>query len=65
MTGMTESYHSHLKMDYFWKAPPRPYAETRGHLATSLRHNNEERPHSSLNYLTPTVEFAKKVKEEA
>ena len=51
-------------MDYLWTAPPRPYAETRGHLATSLRHYNEERPHSSLNYLTPT-EFAKKMKEEA
>ena len=47
-----------------WTAPPRPYAETRGHLVTSLRHYNEERPHSSLNYLTPT-EYAKKVKEEA
>ncbi len=61
---MIESYHGHLKMDYLWTAPPRPYAETRGHLVTSLRHYNEERPHSSLNYLTPT-EYAKKVKEEA
>ena len=62
--GMIESYHGHLKMDYLWTAPPRTYAETRGHRATSLRHYNEERPHSSLNYLTPT-EFAKKMKEEA
>ena len=44
---MIESYHGHLKMDYLWTAPLRPYAETRGHLATSLRHYNEERPHSS------------------
>ena len=51
-------------MDDLWAAPPRPYAKTRGHLAASLRHYNEERPHSSLNYLTPT-EFAKKMKEEA
>jgi putative transposase len=62
--GMIESYRGHLKMDYRWTAPPRPYAETLGHLATSLRHYNEERPHSSLNYLTAT-EFAKKMNEEA
>lgn len=62
--GMIESYHGHLKMDYLWTSPPRPFAETRDHLATSLRHYNEERPHSSLNYLTP-AEFAKKMKEEA
>ena len=62
--GMIESYHGHLKMDYIWTAPPRPYAESRGHMVTSLRHYNEERPHSSLNYLAPT-EFAKKMKEEA
>jgi transposase InsO family protein len=62
--GMIESYHGHLKMDYLWTAPPRPFAETRDHLATSLRHYNEERPHSSLDYLTP-AEFAKKMKEEA
>ncbi len=61
--GMMESYHGHLKMDYLWTAPPRPYAETRDHLATSLRHYNEERPRSSWNDLTPT-EFAKKRKEE-
>lgn len=62
--GMIESYHGHLKMDYLWTAPPRPFAETRDHLATSLRHYNEERPHSSLDYLTP-AEFAKKMREEA
>ena len=27
--GMIESYHGHLRMDYLWTAPPRPYAETR------------------------------------
>ena len=62
--GMIESYHGHRRVDYLWTAPPRPYAETRGHLATSLRHSKEERRHSSLNYLTPT-EFAKKMKDEA
>ena len=62
--GMIESYHGHLKMDYLWTAPPRSFGETRDHLAVSLRHYNEARPHSSLNYLTP-AEFAKKMKEEA
>ena len=59
-----ESYHSHLKVDYLWKERSRLQAETRGHLATSLRHYNEERPHFSLNYLAPR-EFAKKIREEA
>ncbi len=61
---MIESYHGHLKMDYLWIHEPSPFLETRGRLGISLRHYNEERPHSSLNYLTPS-EFAKKKIEEA
>ncbi|MGI0156724.1 MAG: IS3 family transposase [Thermoplasmata archaeon] len=61
--GMIESYHGHLKMDYLWTAPPTTFVETRDLLGASLRHYNEERPHSSLNYLTP-AEFAKKKMEE-
>lgn len=62
--GMIESYHGHLKMDYLWTAPPRSYVETRDHLGVSLRHYNEERPHSSLGYLTPTEFRTKKDQEE-
>jgi putative transposase len=62
--GMIESYHGHLKMDYLWTSEPRPFLETRELLGVALRHYNEERPHSSLSYLTPS-EFAKKKMEEA
>jgi putative transposase len=62
--GMIESYHGHLKMDYLWTNEPRSFVETRDHLAVSLKHYNEERPHQSLSYLTPT-EFARKKMEEA
>lgn len=61
---MIESYHGHLKMDYLWTSPPTTFVETRERLYVSLRHYNEERPHSSLDYLTPT-EFARKKTEEA
>ena len=62
--GMIESYHGHLMMDYLWTNEPRSFVETRDHLAVSLKHYNEERPHQSLSYLTP-VEFARKKMEEA
>jgi len=61
--GMIESYHGHLKMDYLWTSEPTSFLETRDRLTVSLRHYDEERPHSSLNYLTPS-EFAKKKKAE-
>jgi putative transposase len=62
--GMIESYHGHLKMDYLWVCEPSPFLETQDRLEAALRHYNDERPHSSLNYLTPS-EFAKKKMEEA
>ena len=62
--GMIESYHGHLKMDYLWTSEPISFTETRDQLAASLKHYNEERPHSSLEYLTPS-EFARKKMEEA
>ena len=61
--GMIESYHGHLKQDYLWIREPQSYIETRDLLDVALRHYNEERPHSSLNYLTPS-EFAKKKEEQ-
>ncbi|MCI4324068.1 MAG: IS3 family transposase [Thermoplasmata archaeon] len=61
--GMIESYHGKLKMDYLWLREPQSFVETRELLEVALRHYNEERHHSSLNYLTPT-EFAKKKEEQ-
>jgi putative transposase len=62
--GMIESYHGHLKADYLWVREPTSFVETRELLAEALRHYNEERPHSSLDYLTP-IEYEKKKQEEA
>ena len=62
--GIIKSDHAHLKMNYLWTSHPRSYADTRDHLATSLRHFNEVRPHSMLNYLR-SAQFSKKMKEEA
>ena len=60
--GMIESYHGKLKADYFWIREPGTFLETRGWVDEAIRHWNEERPHSSLGYLTP-VQYAKKVRE--
>jgi transposase InsO family protein len=57
--GLQESFHGHLKMDYLWIREPESFWETRARLAESIRNNNEERPHSSLGYLTPR-EFAER-----
>ncbi len=62
--GMIESYHGHLKMDYLWLREPASFSETRELLTEALRHYNEERPHSSLDYLTP-IEYERKKQEEA
>ncbi len=59
---MIESYHGKLKADYFWIREPGTFLETRGWVDEAIRYWNEERPHSSLGYLTP-VQYAKKVRE--
>lgn len=56
--GMQESFHGHLKQDYLWVREPESFLATRQTLAVSIRDYNEERPHSSLEYLTPR-EFAR------
>ncbi len=61
--GLQESFHGHLKQDYLWTREPESFLATRRHLADSIRHYNEERPHSSLGYLTPR-EFAQRNWEE-
>lgn len=60
--GMIESYHGKLKSDYFWIREPGTFLETRGCVDEAIRHWNEERPHSSLGYLTPRA-YAKQVHE--
>lgn len=57
--GMIESYHGHLKADYFWIREPGTYLETRSWVDEAIADWNKARPHSSLGYLTP-VEYAKK-----
>lgn len=51
--GMVESYHGKLKMDYFWVRKPTTYCENREVVEGVIRPWNEERPYSSLGYLTP------------
>ena len=43
---------------------PTSFTETRELRTEALRPYNEERPHSSLDYLTP-IEYEKKKQEEA
>lgn len=62
--GLQESFHGHLKQDYLWLREPESFLATRAALAEAIRDYNEERPHSSLDYLTPK-EFAKIQLEEA
>ena len=61
--GLQESFHGHLKADYLWIREPESFFETRARLVESIRHYGEERPHSSLGYLTPR-EFAPQKMEE-
>ena len=51
-------------MDCLRVTEPTSFTETRELLTGALRPYNEERPHSSLDYLTPT-EYEKKKQEEA
>ena len=60
--GMIESYHGKLKVDYLWIREPGMYLETRGWVDKAIHYWNEERPRSSLGYLTPG-QHAKKVRE--
>ncbi len=63
-SGMIESYHGHLQVDYLRIREPTGFTETRELLTEALRHYHEERHHSSLDHLTPS-EYEKKEQEEA
>ncbi len=62
--GLQESFHGHLKADYLWLREPESFLATRATVAEAIQDYNEERPHSSLDYLTP-VEFARQQSKEA
>lgn len=47
-----------------WEREPTSFLETREVLTEALRHYNEERPRSSLHYLTPN-EYEKKKQEDS
>ena len=51
-------------MDYLWVTEPTCFTETREPRTEALRPYNEERSHSSLDYLTP-IEYEKRKQEEA
>ena len=62
--GLQESFHGHLKQDYLWLREPESFLATRAIVAEAIRDYNEERPHSSLEYLTPK-EYARAQLKEA
>ena len=61
--GMIESFNGHFKHEYLWIREPVTYIETRKIVAEGMRDYNEERPHSSLGYLTPREFMRRKVTE--
>ena len=65
--GMIESLHGHFKNDYVFIRESLSFVETKLMLADAVRHYNEERPHSSLGYMTPGERrrsFEKPVRKE-
>ena len=52
--GMVEALHGHFKIDYVFIRESLSFAETKLMLSKAVRHYNEERSHSSLDYLTPS-----------
>ena len=52
--GMIESLHGHFKNDYVFIRETMNFVETKLMLAAAVKHYNEERPHSSLRYMTPS-----------
>ena len=51
---MIESLHGHFKNDYVFIQETMSFVETKLMLAAAVRHYNEKRPHSSLEYMTPS-----------
>ena len=64
---MIESLHGHLKNDYVFIQESMNFVSTKLMLTDAVKHYNEERPHSSLGYLTPREcrkSFGKSVRKE-
>ncbi len=61
--GMMESWNGHFKQDYPWVREPTSFLETRQIVDGGVVSYNTQRPHSSLDYLTPS-EYAERKKEE-
>lgn len=61
--GMMESWNGHFKRDYLWIREPMTFLETRRVVDEGVVDYNTQRPHSSLEYLTPS-EYAERKKEE-
>ena len=61
--GMRESWNGHFRQDYLWVREPMPFLETRQVVDEGVVDYNTHRPHSSLEYLTPS-EYAERKKEE-
>ncbi len=60
--GMMESWSGHFKQDYLWIREPVTFRETRQVVDAGVVDYNTQRPHSSLEYLTPS-EYAERKKE--
>ena len=52
--GTTESWNMHLKLDHLWIREPTTFLETRQVADGGVVGYNTQRPHSSLDYLTPS-----------
>ncbi len=61
--GVIESTNGHLKADYFWPLEPTTFPETRSRVDGAVKDFNEQRPHSSLDYLSPKAYARKKMEE--
>ena len=60
---MMESWNGHFKQDYLWVREPTTFLETRQIVDGGVVDYNTQRPHSSLDYLTPS-QYAEQKKEE-
>ena len=56
--GDIESFHNSLKTDYIWQNDLESYEDAKELMEYAFNDYNNNRPHSSIGYLTP-VEFEK------
>ncbi len=51
--GDIESFHNSIKTDYIWTNEFRMYEEANRSIKEAYRDYNEERPHSTIEYMSP------------